>query len=158
MSPFARCLALCLAILIGCAAAPNPGFAQASAASVPVTRPPRTAGLWAAVGIGAGLLAGSLVLGGLAIEANRHRVVRCLSNNEEGRNCGQSAADRAHDRTYWRYLGSSLGLGVVGLAVGVWGIVGLRKQRRTQRMHALLDQVDLSLAPREAQLGWRTCF
>ena len=158
MSPFARWLALCLAIVVvSCAVPPNLGLAQAvPGGPVPVSRPPRIAGLWTAVGIGSGAVAGSIVLAGFAVSAGRYEDLDC-GDRVEGSGCSQAATD-AHNRRYWRLVGSSLGLGLVGLVVGVWGIVGVTRARRVQRVHAALENLELSLDPRAPGLAWGTRF
>lgn len=158
MLPLSRWIALCLTVVFCCAVAPSAGSAQAIPGGPPPvpSRPPRTAGLWTAVGIGSGLVAGSIVLGGFGASVGRREGPEC-ADQLPGGGCSQAATD-AHNRKYWRFVGGSLALGLVGLVVGVWGIVGLRRAHRVKPAHAALRQFDVSLDPRAPQLSWGTRF
>src|SRR5687767_4048010 len=91
MSPFARLIALCLAIVVAGASAPSAIHAQEISAQLPspapVPPPPRTPGLWAAVGIGSGLMAGSVILAGVGLAYVRNNMVLdCMVARADG-NC-----------------------------------------------------------------------
>jgi hypothetical protein len=163
MSPFARCIALCLTIVMGSVGGPSVGLAQEipaqMPAAAPVPPPPRTPGLWAAVGIGSGLAAGSIILAGVGLTWVRNNMVLdCMVARADSGCRTADEADRINDRRYWRVVGGSLALGVVGLAVGVWGIVGVRRARRAHRVHAALEHLELSVDPRAPRLSWGARF